>query len=108
MSMMRRAINFIRSYRNTATVMHVHANLGIMRTTVEIKPEHRSALIALAARRGQKGFSSVLEEAIESYLGGERERVERRQELLSLAGSLSESEVEDLRHYTHELRASWR
>ena len=79
-----------------------------MRTTIEIKPEHRSALIALAARRGQKGFSSVLEEAIEVYLGGERERTERREELLSLAGSLSESEAEEVRHATRELRESWR
>ena len=42
-----------------------------MRTTVEIKPEHRSALLALAARRGYKGFSAVLEKAIEIYLANE-------------------------------------
>jgi hypothetical protein len=34
-----------------------------MRTTVELKPEHRSRLIAIAAKRGEKGFSSVLNEA---------------------------------------------
>jgi hypothetical protein len=47
-----------------------------MRTTVEIKPEHRSALLALAARRGGKGFSAVLEEAIEGFLRtqGDRQR----------------------------------
>ena len=60
-----------------------------MRTTIELKSEHRSALLALAARRGEKGFSSVIEEAIESYLAGEAEREGRRQTLLSLAGSLS-------------------
>ena len=79
-----------------------------MRTTVEIKPEHRSALISLAARRGQKGFSSVLEEAIESYLAREGERAERREELLSIGGSLSESEADELRRSTRELRESWR
>ena len=79
-----------------------------MRTTVEIKPEHRAAFIALAAQRGHKGFSSVLEEAIDSYLDGERERLQRRQELLALAGSLSESEAEELRYATHQLRESWR
>ncbi len=79
-----------------------------MRTTVELKPEHRSALIALAAQRGNKGFSSVLEEAIESYLAGEKERAQRRRELLSLAGSVSEPEAEELRESTHRMRESWR
>ena len=79
-----------------------------MRTTVEITREHRAALITIAAQRSQKGFSRVLEEAIESYLGGEKERVQRRQELRALAGSLSESEAAELRHTTHQLRESWR
>ena len=42
-----------------------------MRTTVEMKPEHRSALLALAARRGEKGFSNLLAEAIDEFLQGE-------------------------------------
>ena len=54
-----------------------------------MKPEHRSALLALASRRGQKGFSGVLGEAIESFLQGEVEREKRRKTLLSLGGSLS-------------------
>ena len=48
-----------------------------MRTTIELKPEHRSALMALASRRGEKGFSSVLGEAIEVFLQGEVERENR-------------------------------
>jgi hypothetical protein len=79
-----------------------------MRTTVELKPEHRAALVALAARRGDKGFSSVLEDAIEAYLNGERDREQRRWELLSLQGSLSEEEARDLSETARELRASWR
>ena len=79
-----------------------------MRTTVELKPEHRAALVALAARRGEKGFSSVLEDAIEAYLNGERDREQRRRELLSLQGSLSEEEAGELWETARELRASWR
>jgi len=79
-----------------------------MRTTVEIKPEHRSALLALASRRGHKGFSSVLEEAIEQYLEGEQERERRRKALLALAGSLSAQEAAELRDATRALRESWR
>ena len=79
-----------------------------MRTTVDMKPEHRSALLALAARRGQKGFSLVLEEAIESYLANESEREKRRQTFLALAGSLSDEEAADLRRISREVRESWR
>jgi hypothetical protein len=79
-----------------------------MRTTVEIKPEHRSALLALAARRGHKGFSIVLEEAIENYLRGDTERQKRKQELLSLAGCLSDDEAAELRKTARSLRESWR
>ncbi|MGC2659982.1 MAG: hypothetical protein WA324_18650 [Bryobacteraceae bacterium] len=79
-----------------------------MRTTVEMKPEHRSALLALASRRGHKGFSAVLGEAIESFLQGEVERGKRRKSLLSLGGSLSKKDGEELVRTTKELRESWR
>jgi hypothetical protein len=79
-----------------------------MRTTVELKPEHRSALLALASRRGEKGFSSVLGEAIESFLQGEVEREKRRNTLLSLAGSLSDKDGEELRRTARQLRENWR
>jgi hypothetical protein len=88
--------------------MHMHVIISHMRTTIEIKPEHRSALLALASRRGQKGFSGVLGEAIESYLRGAAEREERRQTLLSLAGSLNQKEADALRVKVRELRESWR
>lgn len=79
-----------------------------MRTTIEMSPDHRSALLALAARRGEKGFSALVAEAIEEYLNGERARRARRQELLSLSGSLSPKEAENLRSTTRSLRESWR
>ena len=79
-----------------------------MRTTVEMKPEHRSGLLAVALRRGQKGFSAVLGEAIESYLRGEVDRDKRRQSLFGLAGALSGKEADELRRSVQELRESWR
>lgn len=88
--------------------MHMHVTMENMRTTVEMKPEHRSALLALAARRGEKGFSSVLAEAIEEYLNEERTRVQRRKELLSLAGALSAEEAKCLRSTAAHLRENWR
>jgi hypothetical protein len=79
-----------------------------MRTTVEMSAEHRSALLALAARRGEKGFSSVLHEAIDQYLRGETDREQRRKLLLSLAGSFSRKEADELRRETSALREHWR
>lgn len=88
---------------------HAHAcTMVSMRTTVELKAEHRSALLALASRRGQKGFSEVLGEAIESFLEGEAERGRRRKTLLSLAGSLSKKEGDALRETAKALRENWR
>ncbi len=75
---------------------------------MEIKPEHRSALLALAAQRGEKGFSRILEEAIEHYLTGEAEREKRREMFLSLAGTLTEEDADDLRREVERIRANWR
>jgi len=88
--------------------MHMHVTMKSMRTTVEMKTEHRSALLALAARRGEKGFSSVLAEAIEEYLRGNKERSQRLKDFLSLEGSLSAEEADNLREVTTALRESWR
>lgn len=82
--------------------------MGLVRTTVEMKPEHRSALISLAARRGQKGFSVVLRDAIENYLRIEEDRVKRRKTLLSLRGSLSADSAAKMRRTVRALREHWR
>jgi len=90
--------------------MHMHVAIynGSMRTTVEMNPEHRSALISLASRRGQKGFSAVLGEAIESYLCQEADREKRRKRILALRGSLSGESAEKMRRTVRDLRAHWR
>ena len=49
--------------------MHVHAcEYGCMRTTVEITDAQRAGLLELAARRGEKGFSRLVQEAVEAIL----------------------------------------
>jgi len=73
-----------------------------------MKAEHRTALLALASRRGQKGFSAVLGEAIENYLRGEADREKRRRTLLAVAGTLSPEEADRLRRAVRELRRNWR
>lgn len=79
-----------------------------MRTTIEIKDEHRAKLLELAARRGEKGFSRLVGEAIEGYLRSLEESDRAREEALALRGALSEEEATALEERTRDLRESWR
>lgn len=81
---------------------------GPMRTTIELKPEHRAKLLELAARRGEKGFSSVIAEAIESHLQRTVENDQARGRALLLRGSLSRKDADALRRTATALRNSWR
>ena len=79
-----------------------------MRTTIEIKPEHRAKLLELAARRGEKGFSSVINEAVEVYLAGSTEQERFRKRALRLRGMLPHDEARRLRQSSETLRGFWR
>ena len=79
-----------------------------MRTTVEIKDEHRAKLLELAARRGKKGFSDLIEEALELYLASLESDEQARQRALATCGSLSAKQARELRERARELRETWR
>ena len=79
-----------------------------MRTTIEIKPEHRARLLELAARRGEKGFSSVIAEAVEVYLAGSSEQDRSRKRALRLRGTLPHDEAQRLQQSSETLRGFWR
>lgn len=79
-----------------------------MRTTIELKDESRARLLALAARRGEKGFSALVEEAVEMYLEAVESDDERRRAALALRGRYGTKEAESLRAATSALRGSWR
>ena len=80
----------------------------LVRTTVEIRDEHRAALLEMAARRGEKGFSSLVGEALEAYLRERKRDSAARRKALSLRGALSEREAARLRRHAAAVRASWR
>jgi hypothetical protein len=79
-----------------------------MRTTIEVKAEHRARLLELAARRGEKGFSKLVEEALEAYLRGQAEAEASRARAQALRGALRAEEADALRETVRELRKSWR
>jgi len=79
-----------------------------MRTTVELADEHRAKLLELAARRGEKGFSRIIAEAVSAYLEQLHEREETRTRALALRGALPKGDADQLRRHTATLRESWR
>ena len=88
--------------------MHACHNNGCMRTTIEIKPEHRARILELAATRGEKGFSTVVAEALELYLEAQRGRADAIQSALALKGSMKEMEAASLLTRIQKIRSNWR
>jgi hypothetical protein len=79
-----------------------------MRTTIEMKPEHRARILELAANRGEKGFSNVVAEALELYLEAGSGRANAIQRALALKGSMRKTEAAGLLTRTGRIRANWR
>jgi metal-responsive CopG/Arc/MetJ family transcriptional regulator len=66
--------------------------------------EHRAALLELAARRGLKGFSSLVEDAITGYLAAEASRDDKRRAAVALRGVLTWREAKDVRERVTHIR----
>ena len=79
-----------------------------MRTTVEITDEHRARLLELAARRGEKGFSKLVQEALDQYIDELEEHDRRVQDALSVLGKLDEKTARELEETIEHLRKRWR
>jgi metal-responsive CopG/Arc/MetJ family transcriptional regulator len=79
-----------------------------MRTTVEISDEQRAQLLRLAAQRGEKGFSSIIREALDLYMRQHRARREAVQRALAVRGTFTDAEADGLRAAVRDLRETWR
>ncbi|HJS42801.1 MAG TPA: ribbon-helix-helix protein, CopG family [Gemmatimonadales bacterium] len=79
-----------------------------MRTTIELPDELRAKLLELAARRGEKGFSALVTEAVARYVADESRRADRVREAVSTLGSLDDAAAAALEASIRELRATWR
>ncbi len=89
--------------------MHVHVlHASRMRTTIEISDEHRAKLLEAAARRGKKGFSSIVQEALTQYFKTDKQRREAVRKALRVIGSLPAEEADSLDRDLRVLRQSWR
>jgi predicted transcriptional regulator len=79
-----------------------------MRTTVELSDAVRARLLELAARRGERGFSALVEEALERYLEDEEGRRRQAEHAKALIGTLSERDADELEASVRTLRELWR
>jgi predicted transcriptional regulator len=88
--------------------MCMYVTMEEMRTTIEMNPEHRARLLELAANRGEKGFSTVVAEALDLYLEAQRGRTNAIRSALALKGSMSAKEAAALLAETRRIRTDWR
>jgi hypothetical protein len=78
-----------------------------MRTTIELTDLQRAKLLELAAQRREKGFSGLVQEAVDRYLAEEESRSERISAALALAGSLRPEEADALEESARKIRSTW-
>jgi len=79
-----------------------------MRTTIEISDRHRSVLVALAAQRGLRGYSEIIEEALDKYIAEQMRDPDTRERVLAMRGSWQQDEIERTRSRLLELRKQWK
>ena len=78
------------------------------RTTIELTPENRRRLRELAAERREKGFSKIVDEALDAYFASSLKDRAARDELLALKGSITDEEAAEMRANVSKARKSWR
>lgn len=76
-----------------------------MRTTVEITEKQHRALTELAARRRIRGFSLLVQEAINLYL--EEQGSAAAAAALALEGTLTDPEADELERLIDKAWSSW-
>ncbi|MBX3166657.1 MAG: ribbon-helix-helix protein, CopG family [Candidatus Eremiobacteraeota bacterium] len=79
-----------------------------MRTTIELSEHQRAQLLELAARRGERGFSKIIQEAVELYLKSNANQHTTIRAALDTIGSFSHEEAADLLETLKKSRSSWR
>jgi len=77
-----------------------------MRTTIELDDNLRGQLLELAAQRGLKGFSSLIQEAVEAWLQNQAGQQAARLRAVALMGTLSSDDATALQCGAADARAA--
>lgn len=79
-----------------------------MRTTIELSQNHRQAIHQLAQMRGQRGYSKLIQEAVDYFLENKRFDKKEQARLLALRGSWSDEETRQIRFSMSKVHANWK
>ncbi len=79
-----------------------------MRTTIELSDDLISMLHAIAVKKGYRGYSRVIEEALNFYLKENEKKWAGREKILKMRGSWTIKEAEEVRKRLEEVRKDWK
>ena len=78
-----------------------------MRTTIEIQDRYRSVLHSLAVKKGLRGYSGIIEDALDKYIDGLSRKGSLKDEILQMMGSWQEEEIAQVKEKIKEMRKNW-
>ena len=78
-----------------------------MRTTIEISDKHRSILLSLAAQKGLRGYSTIIQEALDLYIARQTRSENTKMDVLKMKGNWRKNETEEVKQNLAELRKNW-
>jgi hypothetical protein len=78
-----------------------------VRTTIEISDKSRSILLSLAAQRGLRGYSRILEEALDYYVEHRLKNAPEKADILKMKGSWRGEETKKTKARLNEVRGNW-
>jgi len=78
-----------------------------MRTTIEISDEHRGILLSLAAQKGLRGYSRIIQEAIDYYIEHKTQAMDKKKDILKMKGGWNQEETKKIRSNLESLRKNW-
>ena len=79
-----------------------------MRTTIEVSDRHRIILLSLSAQRGLRGYSGIIQEALDYYIEHQIRAKDAKSDILKMKGSWKTEETKKIRSNLTELRENWK
>jgi metal-responsive CopG/Arc/MetJ family transcriptional regulator len=78
-----------------------------MRTTVELPDDFIAALHAIAVKKGYRGYSKVMEDAVKHYLYDHEKKEKSLSVLMKMRGSWNRREAAETKKRLEEIRKNW-
>lgn len=87
---------------------HMHVRLHDVRTTIELSDDVYRALRALAAARGERGFSPIVEAALREYMDRAANDGDADDAFAAARGAWSDEDAEGLVAEIEDAWSTWR